>query len=111
MPTPHLLCGLDLHRLQSAQSSAADQTNSFEAIKDKWKAGHTDTLTPALTGQDAVTLATRCSPKNHLWVLIVCTYPCSAVVSLNFHFYNLVSQCLAAKAATFPQPVTIILVN
>lgn len=38
-------------------SSAADQTNSFEAIKDKWKAGHTDTLTPALPGQDAGTPA------------------------------------------------------
>lgn len=29
VPAPHLLCGLDLHRLQSAQSSAADQTDSF----------------------------------------------------------------------------------
>lgn len=47
-------------------SSAADQTNSFEAIKDKWKAGHTDTLSPALPGQDAGTLVMRCSPKDHL---------------------------------------------
>lgn len=109
----HLICSV-VWTCTDFSPLKALQLTKLTVLKQLKISGKLDILTHSLLPSLVRMLGLwRCValPRTTFEFLLFSTCPCSAVVSLNFHHYNLVSQCVAAKAASFPQPVTIILVN